>query len=66
MARKLPKRVLAKRRRLYSAAELALILGCCENTVYNLEARPIPDLLTKYMNAIGYNVAFYPVRKGEE
>jgi len=66
MPRRLPSRVVRKRSRLYSQAEMARALGVHRNTVGNLEASPLPDLLVRYLDLIGYNVAFYPVRKGRE
>jgi DNA-binding XRE family transcriptional regulator len=66
MPRRMDKRVIAKRKRLYTQHELAKVLGVHHKTVANLERSPVPSLLLEYLRAVGYVVAFYPVRKGQE
>lgn len=66
MARRMDKRVIAKRSRLYTQAELAKVLGVHVRTVGNLERRPLDPLLIRYLDAIGYRVTFNPKRKGRE
>jgi predicted transcriptional regulator len=66
MPQKLPLRVRRKRARLFSQYECAKALGVSRSTVQRLEACPISPELTRYLALVGYNVAFYPIRKGAE
>ena len=66
MDTRLPGRVVRKRKRLFTQQELARELGVHRNTLSALERSPLPPLLVRYLRTVGYNVAFYPVRKGRE
>lgn len=63
MPRFLPQRVKRKRARLFTQYEAAKALGVSRSTLQRLEACPLDPLLVRYLDLIGYNVAFYPVRK---
>ena len=65
MPRKLPGRVKRKRARLFTQAECAKALGISRSTLQRIEARPLPDDLVRYLDLVGYQVGFYPVRKGQ-
>lgn len=54
----------AKRRRaaLYTQVEAAALLGISRRTLQRIEADPLPAILTRYLDLIGYRVAFYPRR----
>jgi len=64
MPPRLAARVIRKRKRLYTQSEIASALGVSVSTIKRIEARPLDPLLTRYLSLVGYNVAFYPVRKG--
>jgi DNA-binding XRE family transcriptional regulator len=67
MPRSLPGRVKRKRARLFGTqAECGKALGVSRSTIQRLESRPLPDDLMRYLDLLGYNVGFYPVRKGGE
>jgi DNA-binding XRE family transcriptional regulator len=65
MGRSLPGRVKRKRARLYTQAEIAVALGVSRSTVQRIEARPLPDDLIRYLDLVGYQCSFYPIRKGQ-
>lgn len=61
--RKLPDVVVRKRKRIYTQSEIASQLGVSERTVQRLERCPVPSRVLRYLDLIGYQVAFYPRRK---
>lgn len=66
MPQRMDRRVIRKRSRLFTQAELAHALGVSVGTVKNLERSPFRPLLLEYLRAIGYRVTLNPVRKGDE
>lgn len=66
MPRKMDARVIRKRERLWTLPDLAEYLGCSQNDILDLEAMPVPDLLTRYLNSVEYRLTWCPVRKEKE
>ena len=62
--RSMTQAVRRKRARLYTQEELARILGVSARTIIRLEKAPIPERVLRYLDLIGYQVAFYP-RRGD-
>ena len=59
-------RVIRKRKRIGSQAEVAAMLGVSRYTISRLELDPLPPLLLRYLALVGYNVSFYPKSNREE
>lgn len=57
------KRLLNKRKRLYTQHQLAALLGCSPTTIVAMEKSFLTKRQRAYLDACGYTVGFYPLRK---
>ena len=54
-----------RRRVLYTQAALADVLGCSTGTIKRLERRFLTPRQRAYLDAVGYEIGYYPKRKGK-
>ena len=56
-------RMTRRRRTLYTQDQLAALLGCTRATVARLERSFLTKRQRSYLDAVGYTVGYYPIRK---